>query len=42
MHAINALQTASAYKEGCVDEKTVAMVIGLPAHAGPKMIQPLW
>jgi DNA polymerase III delta prime subunit len=26
--AINALQTASAYKEGVIDEKTVAVVIG--------------
>ncbi len=35
-HAINALQTASAYKEGCVDEKTVAMVIG---EASPMQVQ---
>ena len=27
-HAINALQTASAYKEGIIDEKTVSLVIG--------------
>ena len=27
-HAINALQTASAYKEGVIDEKTVSLVIG--------------
>jgi replication factor C small subunit len=35
-HAINALQTASAYKEGCVDEKTVALVIG---EASPAQVQ---
>jgi replication factor C small subunit len=35
-HAINALQTASAYKEGCVDEKTVAMVVG---EASPMQVQ---
>jgi replication factor C small subunit len=35
-HAINALQTASAYKEGCVDEKTVALVIG---EASPMQVQ---
>ncbi len=35
-HAINALQTASAYKPGCVDEKTVAMVIG---EASPSQVQ---
>jgi len=35
-HAINALQTASAYKQGCVDEKTVAMVIG---EASPSQVQ---
>jgi replication factor C small subunit len=35
-HAINALQTASAYKEGCVDEKTVSMVIG---EASPMQVQ---
>src|SRR4030067_254679 len=27
-HAINALQTASAYRDGVVDEKTVSLVIG--------------
>jgi replication factor C small subunit len=35
-HAINALQTASAYKEGCVDEKTVSLVIG---EASPMLVQ---
>ena len=35
-HAINALQTASVYKEGCVDEKTVSMVIG---EASPMQVQ---
>ena len=35
-HAINALQTASAYREGCVDEKTVAMVVG---EASPMQVQ---
>ncbi len=35
-HAINALQTASAYKEGCIDEKTVALVIG---EASPMQVQ---
>ncbi len=35
-HAINALQTASAYKEGTVDEKTVAFVIG---EASPMQVQ---
>ena len=35
-HAINALQTASAYKEGCVDEKTVLVVIG---EASPMQVQ---
>jgi replication factor C small subunit len=35
-HAINALQTASAYKEGIVDEKTVALVIG---EASPVQVQ---
>ena len=35
-HAINALQTASAYKEGVVDEKTVALVIG---EASPVQVQ---
>jgi replication factor C small subunit len=35
-HAINALQTASAYKEGCVDEKTVSLVIG---EASPMQVQ---
>ncbi len=35
-HAINALQTASAYKEGTVDDKTVALVIG---EASPSMVQ---
>ena len=35
-HAINALQTASAYKEGCVDEKVVSAVIG---EASPAQVQ---
>jgi replication factor C small subunit len=35
-HAINALQTASAYKEGCVDETTVSLVIG---EASPVQVQ---
>ncbi|HLN89704.1 MAG TPA: replication factor C small subunit [Candidatus Binatia bacterium] len=35
-HAINALQTASAYKDGCVDEKTVSLVIG---EASPILVQ---
>ena len=35
-HAINALQTASAYKEGVVDEKTVSLVIG---EASPMLVQ---
>lgn len=35
-HAINALQTASAYKEGVVDEKTVSLVIG---EASPVQVQ---
>ncbi len=35
-HAINALQTAAAYKEGCIDEKTVSLVIG---EASPMQIQ---
>jgi len=35
-HAINALQTASAYKEGFVDEKTVLLVIG---EASPMQVQ---
>jgi len=35
-HAINALQTASAYKPDCVDEKTVSMVIG---EASPMQVQ---
>jgi replication factor C small subunit len=35
-HAINALQTASAYKEGLVDEKTVSLVIG---EASPMQVQ---
>jgi replication factor C small subunit len=35
-HAINALQTASAYKEGLVDEKTVSLVIG---EASPTQVQ---
>ncbi len=35
-HAINALQTASVYKDGVVDEKTVLQVIG---EASPKQVQ---
>ena len=35
-HAINALQTASAYKEGVIDEKTVSLVIG---EASPSQVQ---
>jgi replication factor C small subunit len=35
-HAINALQTASAYKEGIIDEKTVLLVIG---EASPMLVQ---
>ncbi len=35
-HAINALQTASAYKPNCVDEKTVSLVIG---EASPMQVQ---
>jgi len=35
-HAINALQTASAYREGVVDEKTVSQVIG---EASPIQVQ---
>jgi replication factor C small subunit len=35
-HAINALQTASAYKDGCVDEKVVSLVIG---EASPMQVQ---
>jgi len=35
-HAINALQTAAAYKEGVVDEKTVALVVG---EASPAQVQ---
>jgi replication factor C small subunit len=35
-HAINALQTAGAYRDGCVDEKTVLQVIG---EASPKQVQ---
>ena len=35
-HAINAFQTASAYKEGVVDEKTVSIVIG---EASPMQVQ---
>jgi replication factor C small subunit len=35
-HAINALQTAAAYKEGVVDEKTVSLVIG---EASPMQVQ---
>jgi replication factor C small subunit len=35
-HAINALQTASVYKDGEVDEKTVLQVIG---EASPKQVQ---
>ena len=32
-HAINSLQTASAYKEGVIDEKTVSLVIGEASHS---------
>ena len=35
-HAINALQTASAYKDSVVDEKTVSLVIG---EASPIQVQ---
>ena len=35
-HAINALQTASAYREGIVDEKTVSLVVG---EASPVQVQ---
>lgn len=35
-HAINTLQTASAYKEGLVDEKTASIVIG---EASPAQVQ---
>jgi len=35
-HAINTLQTASVYKEGVVDEKTAAIVIG---EASPMQVQ---
>ena len=35
-HAINALQTASAYRKDCVDEKTVSLVIG---EASPMQVQ---
>jgi replication factor C small subunit len=35
-HAINALQTASAYRDGVVDEKTVSLVIG---EASPMQVQ---
>jgi len=35
-HAINSLQTASAYKEGVIDEKTVSLVIG---EASPSQVQ---
>jgi replication factor C small subunit len=35
-HAINALQTASVYREGIVDEKVVSQVIG---EASPKQVQ---
>jgi replication factor C small subunit len=35
-HAINALQTAAAYKEGLVDEKIVLLVIG---EASPMQVQ---
>jgi replication factor C small subunit len=35
-HAINALQTAAAYKEGFIDEKTVSLVIG---EASPMQVQ---
>jgi len=37
-HAINALQTAAAYKEGIVDEKVVAAVVG---EASPMQVQVL-
>jgi replication factor C small subunit len=35
-HAINALQTASVYREGIIDEKTVLQVIG---EASPRQVQ---
>jgi len=35
-HAINSLQTALAYKEGVIDEKTVSLVIG---EASPSQVQ---
>jgi replication factor C small subunit len=35
-HAINALQTAAAYKDGVIDEKTVTLVIG---EASPLQVQ---
>jgi replication factor C small subunit len=35
-HAINALQTASAYKDGVVDENTVSLVVG---EASPIQVQ---
>jgi replication factor C small subunit len=35
-HAINALQTAAAYNEGIIDEKTVALVVG---EASPMQVQ---
>jgi replication factor C small subunit len=35
-HAINALQTAAAYKEGVIDDKTVFLVIG---EASPMQVQ---
>jgi len=35
-HAINALQTASSYKDGVVDEKTVLLVVG---EASPIQVQ---
>ena len=35
-HAINALQTASVYRKGIIDEKTVLRVIG---EAAPKQVQ---
>src|SRR5271157_2552915 len=35
-HAINALQTAAAYKDGVVDEKTVSLIIG---EASPMQVQ---
>jgi replication factor C small subunit len=35
-HAINALQTAGACRDGCIDEKTVLQVIG---EASPKQVQ---